>query len=48
MEKEFWFGKLDTNDPNEIEAMEKALDEKYQRVMEEREKEKNASEKKAV
>lgn len=38
---------LDTTDPEEIAAMEKALDEKYQRLMEEREKEKN-SEKKAV
>ncbi len=39
---------LDTTDPEEIAAMEKALDEKYQRLMEEREKEKNIAEKKAV
>lgn len=48
MKEEFWFGNLDTTDPDEIAAMEKALDEKYQRIVEEREKEKNASEKKAV
>ncbi len=47
MKEEFLFGNLDTTDPEEIAAMEKALDEKYQRLMEEREKEKN-SEKKAV
>ncbi len=47
MKEEFWFWSLDTTDPDEIAAMEKALDEKYRRIMEEREKEKT-SEKKAV
>ncbi len=30
MDKDLLFGKLDTNDPGEISAMEKALEEKYQ------------------
>lgn len=38
MEEEFLFGKLDCNDPEYIAALEKALEEKSQRLKNEREK----------